>query len=234
MNEYVILIILGVFIVIIIEWAIGVAIGKSLSKDVGVVFGVILILLGVTIFIAIPIIVYSRKNTKEQNININLNTNNQDNVPYRNITPQRTFYPSTIRRVDRTKSEKRIDSKSENNLIKFIGKNWKDILIENNLSEYIDIFEKNKLTDLTIISKLTDEELEKIGITAMGDRKKYLNIFSNNDRVISSEDEYVHNYIKEEIDIVNNDPKQLIRCNNCKNLVNVINGRCSNCGESFY
>jgi hypothetical protein len=62
--------------------------------------------------------------------------------------------------------------------IQFIGKNWRDVLLENNLGEYIETFEKNKLTDLNVIAELNESDLEKIGISAMGDRKNILKIFS--------------------------------------------------------
>ena len=61
---------------------------------------------------------------------------------------------------------------------KFVGKNYKDVLLENGLGEYIDIFTENKLTEIPIIAELSDSELEKIGITTLGDRKKILKIFS--------------------------------------------------------
>lgn len=75
------------------------------------------------------------------------------------------------------------NNKSENmnlnqrNLNKFIGKNYKDILTESGLSEYCELFEKNKLTDLQIIFELSDNDLKEIGITAMGDRKRILAAF---------------------------------------------------------
>jgi hypothetical protein len=57
----VILIIIGIIILVLwVEWQIGKAIGKCLSKETGVVLGVVLIFLGVTIFIGLPIIIYSR------------------------------------------------------------------------------------------------------------------------------------------------------------------------------
>jgi hypothetical protein len=49
-----------IFLVILIEWKIGKAIGKRLSKETGVVLGVILIFFGISIFIGIPIIIYSK------------------------------------------------------------------------------------------------------------------------------------------------------------------------------
>jgi hypothetical protein len=59
-----------------------------------------------------------------------------------------------------------------------VEKNIEDILAENNLGEYIDLFIKNKLTDLDIVSGLDESDLEKMGISIMGDRKKILLIFS--------------------------------------------------------
>jgi hypothetical protein len=56
-----VLTVIGVIILIIwIEWSIGKAIGKCLSKETGIVLGVILIVLAVPIFIGIPIIIYSK------------------------------------------------------------------------------------------------------------------------------------------------------------------------------
>lgn len=53
------LILFIVFMVIWIEWAIGKFIGKRLSQETGIVLGVILILLGIPLFIGIPVIIYS-------------------------------------------------------------------------------------------------------------------------------------------------------------------------------
>jgi hypothetical protein len=72
-------------------------------------------------------------------------------------------------------SNKNVNEKTDK---KLINKNYRDVLLENDLGEYIDLFEKNKLTDMIIISELSDVDLEKIGITIMGDRKKILRIFS--------------------------------------------------------
>jgi hypothetical protein len=52
------------------------------------------------------------------------------------------------------------------------------ILENNNLQDFILIFEKNKILDIETASELTDTDLEKIGISALGDRKKILRIFS--------------------------------------------------------
>ena len=52
-------------LLIILEIKIGKAIGKRLSRESGLILGIILIVLGVTIFIGIPIIIYSSKGTKK-------------------------------------------------------------------------------------------------------------------------------------------------------------------------
>ena len=77
-----------IVIVIIIEILIGYAIGTSVSKETGVVLGVILIILGVSIFIGILVIVFSRNNKKTVDVNININSP-QDNI--RNIIPNNSF-----------------------------------------------------------------------------------------------------------------------------------------------
>ena len=53
------------------------------------------------------------------------------------------------------------------------------VLLNNNLGEYIEIFENQKLDNIEILKNLTENDYEKIGITILGDRKKLLRIFSN-------------------------------------------------------
>ena len=60
LNKFILLIIGAIVFVIWIQWAIGKAIGKRLSRETGTVLGVILIVMGVSLFIGIPIIIYSR------------------------------------------------------------------------------------------------------------------------------------------------------------------------------
>jgi hypothetical protein len=55
----------------------------------------------------------------------------------------------------------------------------KHILDENNLTNCVSVFEQNKLFDIDTVSDLTETDLEKIGISALGDRKKILRIFSS-------------------------------------------------------
>jgi hypothetical protein len=60
-TNFVLLIAITVIAVIWIQWQIGKAIARRLSKETGTVLGVILIVIGVSIFIGIPIIIYSKK-----------------------------------------------------------------------------------------------------------------------------------------------------------------------------
>jgi len=49
-------------LVIYVEIQIGKAIGSRLSKETGLILGIVLIVTGVTLFIGIPIIIYSNRN----------------------------------------------------------------------------------------------------------------------------------------------------------------------------
>jgi hypothetical protein len=81
-----------IIIAIFFEWLIGYAIGNAVSKDTGIVLGIILILFGFSIIIGITIIVCSQKNKSKVDVNINLNmseNNGYNNI--RNITPNNNF-----------------------------------------------------------------------------------------------------------------------------------------------
>jgi hypothetical protein len=145
-------------LVAFIEWKIGTAIGKTLTQGIGLVLGIILIFCGITIFLGIPIIMYSSKN-KSDGPPLNLPVANF------NLNVHKTSETSDGRNTSKGFS-------------KFVGKNYKDILLENDLNEYVDLFEKNKLTDISVISSLTEADLEKLGITIMGDRKLIMRIFA--------------------------------------------------------
>ena len=55
----------------------------------------------------------------------------------------------------------------------------KKILEENNLAEYIKLFEQHKILDVDTLSDLNESELETIGVSALGDRKKIVKLFSS-------------------------------------------------------
>jgi hypothetical protein len=126
---------------------------------------------------------------KSRVINIDLNINKVSNERLehtRIVTPAKEYYlPETNTRERMIESKSKIVgissiSESQQTFTRFIEKDWKDILLENDLEEYVDIFEKNKLTNLEIIIELTESDLEKLGIMVMGDRKKILKIYSAN------------------------------------------------------
>ena len=75
----------------------------------------------------------------------------------------------------------------------------KEILEKNNLTEYMSIFEQHKVLDIDTMSELNENELEKIGINALGDRKKILKLFSpkniNNPQPVNS----ISNNVPDEI-----------------------------------
>lgn len=51
------------------------------------------------------------------------------------------------------------------------------ILKMNGLGQYADLFRENKIDDLQIVASLTDDDLIKMGITVLGDRKKIRKAF---------------------------------------------------------
>ncbi|MDR1893758.1 MAG: hypothetical protein LBQ61_03570 [Spirochaetales bacterium] len=55
----------------------------------------------------------------------------------------------------------------------------REILENNGLREYINIFTKHKILDVDIVSELSEIDLEKIGVQALGDRKKIIKLFSS-------------------------------------------------------
>ena len=72
-------------LVIFISWQIGKFIGTRLSQTTGLIVGIVLILCGFTLFVAIPCIIYSQKNKNKSlvldlniNSNVNSNINNSD------------------------------------------------------------------------------------------------------------------------------------------------------------
>ena len=58
-----------------------------------------------------------------------------------------------------------------------MDENVKNILLNNGLEQYIDLFEEEKLMDLGILKTITENDYEKIGISSLGDRKKLLGLF---------------------------------------------------------
>ena len=60
-------------------------------------------------------------------------------------------------------------------------------LEDNNLSNYIDIFEKNHLFDIDVLQSMTNDDYLSIGISIIGDRKKLLSIFSKGNLISNTQ-----------------------------------------------
>lgn len=53
----------------------------------------------------------------------------------------------------------------------------KEILAQNNLVEYVELFETHKLNTIDDLKELTESDYTEIGITALGDRKRLVKLF---------------------------------------------------------
>lgn len=69
-------------------------------------------------------------------------------------------------------------------------------LIENGLSDYIDLFEKNHLFDIDVLKMMSNEDYSSIGISIIGDRKKLIKIFSEIQHENNSKNEEPENFGK--------------------------------------
>ena len=68
-------------LVIFISWQIGKFLGKRLSQTTGLILGIILILCGFTLFVAIPCIIYSKNNKdKSLDLDFKINSNINSNI----------------------------------------------------------------------------------------------------------------------------------------------------------
>lgn len=67
-------------------------------------------------------------------------------------------------------------------------------LIENGLSDYIELFEKNHLFDIDVLKMMTNEDYSSIGISIIGDRKKLIKIFSEVQSENNSKNEEPENF----------------------------------------
>lgn len=93
------------------------------------------------------------------------------------------FSPNYAKLVEKSKIEnlpkvskntvKAVEEKQISETISRVHK----ILIDNNLSEYIPVFDKHKIIDFDILSKLTENDLSELGVSAIGDRKKIKELF---------------------------------------------------------
>ena len=172
-------------LIIFIGIKVGKRIGNSVTKVAGLVLGLIFIILGVALLITS---ISSLINNLESTENISLIF---AGVFVTFVLGSFLFIMGISTIINSNKKLDNLDIKidMEKNINQdnetfiqdnetFIEENVENILAENNLEEYIDLFKKNKLTDFDVVSNLTESDLEKLGITIMGDRKKILLIFS--------------------------------------------------------
>ena len=73
------MVIIAIGFVIWLEWVIGKAIGKHVSKTTGIILGLIAILCGFSIIIGIACIIYSQKN-RDSPVSVNIDTNANVNL----------------------------------------------------------------------------------------------------------------------------------------------------------
>lgn len=67
---------------------------------------------------------------------------------------------------EETKTEKKLDE------------DLNKILSENDLQSYTDILVKEKLYSINDLKELTQDDYKELGITALGDRKRFIKLFS--------------------------------------------------------
>ena len=121
----------------------------------------------------------------------------------------------------------------------------KDLLTKNNLSSYIDLFEKNHLLDSEVLKTVTDADYQSIGVSILGDRKKLLSLFANDSNETKTESKSEPQEEKKEEDEListkrngktflfrTSDPSKLY-CPKCKAQVSEDSTLCGFCNHSF-
>ena len=73
-------IIIGIVLLLWLEWIIGKAIGRNISHTTGILLGIVLIIFGFSFLIGIACIVYSQQNA---NVPININSNTNANINHK-------------------------------------------------------------------------------------------------------------------------------------------------------
>lgn len=121
----------------------------------------------------------------------------------------------------------------------------KKLLEQNNLLEYIDILKKEKILGIDDLKSLTQDDYKEIGIEALGDRKKFLKLFSsdksdsdknqisNEISVIQSEEPFVDTTRNgKKFCFKTSEPDKLF-CRKCHASVSEFDSLCWNCNESL-
>jgi hypothetical protein len=79
-----------------------------------------------------------------------------------------------------------------------------NILKNNNLDEYLELFESQKITNVSTFSMLNDFDLEKMGILTIGDRKRLLALINNTREQKKENIKEDHSYLKAAFTKINN------------------------------
>ena len=61
---------------------------------------------------------------------------------------------------------------------KSIDNDLRKILTDNDLQSYIEILEREKIFSINDLSELTQDDYKELGITALGDRKRFVKLFA--------------------------------------------------------
>jgi len=77
-----------------------------------------------------------------------------------------------VKYIGKSISNRNINVSTQSKYSSGFGKSYKDVLLENNLDKYIKTFEENNLIEYSVLSEINEKDLEKIGISIIGDRKK--------------------------------------------------------------
>jgi hypothetical protein len=162
---------MGIFAgIIYFIFCIIVACGASNRGRSGIGFFLISLILTPLIGFIILIILGEKKNINENiNQNVTVNVSGQVSIPSKvnEYEQQKNLVQDRLNQNEKIKIK---------NIAKY---NFIEILKKNNLDEYIEIFNSNKLIEIDVVKDLNEDDLDNIGITILGDRKKIINIIKN-------------------------------------------------------
>lgn len=118
----------------------------------------------------------------------------------------------------------------------------KQKLTENNLENYIPVFEQNHLLDEDVLRSMTNDDYLEIGISILGDRKKMLSLFSQKTEEKKLENIEKPAEKKEEWNSITKNGRRFVYkdgdssklyCPKCHARVADTSSLCSNCNESL-